>query len=627
MTRTIALFLALISAALPAFAAKRVTVAELEQALATLRGKPDAEAAWQIANVELTERLTAAPLARLQSLVAGDKSRQALQALADQAEFLALPPSELLIRPAPDFAEQRRIMSLVVAYVSKAIPLLPNFFATRETSHFEDTPQIERHDRFNAYEPLHFVNRAETTVLYRNGRETTDAPQGAKNALRSTEGLSTWGVFGPIISNILMDAAQSKLAWGHWEEGTPGPEAVFSYAVAKEKSHYEVNYCCVAEEGPTSVANVFPYHKIVGYTGEIAVDPETGTIRRITLIADLKPSEPIVRAAILVEYGPVEIGGKSYICPIRSISSTLAQALQLDTRYAFALARQLQPLRNMVNEVAFTRYHVFRSDARVLTPAEAALAQAATAPPGIAPPLSTTPDATAPPEKPEQPVGQRSSSAAAVTTQPASPVAESGVPTEPPRPEFDVASTPLPTDAVDQQVAQHGAANGFTLRTTTRLVDVALIAYDKKGHPVTDLKPEDLEVYDNGRKQEIRFFNSAGTEAPAAATTPTVDEAPAQPGTFSNLPAATKQPSRAATANTTIFLIDASNVAFWGFDVCAIGDAALLENVAAGGARCALHHEELWVPDFAGAHYRPCDGSDHLDALDTKRAGPCAGAG
>ena len=560
MGRTIALVLALIAMALPAIAAKRVTVAELEQTLAILRGKSDADAAWQIAGVELTERLTAAPLARMLSSVAGDKSRQALQAVADQAEFLALPPAEIPARSAPDFAEQRRIMSLVVAYVGKAIPQLPNFFATRHTAHFEDTPHLARPGGSIPYEPMHFVNRAETTVLYRNGREITDAPQAAKNSLRSTEGLSTWGVFGPILSNVLVDAAQGNLVWGHWEPGPAGPEAVFSYTVAKEKSHYEVNYCCVAEEGATLVAHVFPYRKTVGYTGEIAVDPVTGTILRITLIADLKPTEPIVKAAILVEYGPVEIGGKTYMCPTRSISSTLAQSLQLDPRYAFALARQLQPLRNMVNEVTFTQYHMFRSDARVLTPAEAALAQASAAPAGIAPQTPATPGAAPQPSQSEAAAGQQAISAAAITPESASPVAAPSVPAEPPVPEFDVAAAPLPTDAADRHDST--SVTGFTLRTTTRLVDVALIAYDKKGHPVTDLKPEDLEVYDNGRKQEIRFFNQAGTEAvPSTTATPTATAAASEPATFSNHPTATNQ-APALTANTTIFLIDASNVAF-----------------------------------------------------------------
>lgn len=570
MARTIALLVALIATALPALAAKRMTVAELEQTLATLHGKSDADAAWQIAGVELTERLTAVRLGRMQSSVAGDKSRQALQAVADQAEFLPLAPAEMPAQPAPDLADQRRMMSLVVAYVGKAIPQLPNFFATRETKHFEDTPQLQNPNGYVPYEPLHFVHSTETTVLYRGGHETTDAPKAvAKDSPRSAEGLSTWGVFGPILSNVLVDAAQSKLAWGHWEQDSAGLQAVFSYSVAKEKSHYEVNYCCVAEEGATAAAHVFPYRKIVGYSGEITVDPASGTISRITLIADLKTSEPIVKAAILVEYGPVEIGGKSYTCPIRSVSSTLAQGLQLDPRYAFALARQLQPLRNMVNEVAFTQYHMFRSDARMLTPAEAALVQAAAAPSAETAQLPGAPASSAHADS-ETTAGQQSAAAAAVATEPASAAAAPSVQTAtPPAPEFEVAAAPLPTDSASH--TDSAAGTGFTLRTTSRLVDVALIAYDKKGHLVTDLKPEDLEVYDNGRRQQIRFFNQAGTEAAHADTTGvtaglsapgTSEPATSAPATFTNRPTAASQASASATTNSTIFLIDASNVAF-----------------------------------------------------------------
>ena len=58
---------------------------------------------------------------------------------------------------------------------------------------------------------------------------------------------------------------------------------------------------------------------------------------------------------------------------------------------------------------------------------------------------------------------------------------------------------------------QTGSTNSsFTLRMTARLVDVGLVAFDKKGHPVTDLKPEDFEIYDNGRKQTVRSFSQAG---------------------------------------------------------------------------------------------------------------------
>jgi len=102
--------------------------------------------------------------------------------------------------------------------------------------------------------------------------------------------------------------------------------------------------------------------------------------------------------------------------------------------------------------------------------------------------------------------------------------------------------------------------SSFQLKLSSRLVDVGIVAYDKKGHPVKDLKSEDFEVYDNGRKQEVRFFSQFITEpSPAAPAT-------VQPNrSFSNRnPDATAGPS----ANTgtegvaTILLIDESHIAW-----------------------------------------------------------------
>jgi VWFA-related protein len=563
MERRTAFFLALtLFVALPADAAKRVTVAGLAQTLTEIHNKPDAEVAWQIGNLELTERLTSSSLARLQSSLPGEKSKQALLALADEGAYLDLPAAELPAQAAPNGTEQRRMMGLVVSYVRDSIPRLPNFFATRETTRFEDSPQLQKSDGYVPYEPLHFRDRAESTVLYRDGREVVEGQAKSKSAAQTMrEGLSTWGVFGPILSSVLLDAARSKLAWGHWEQGATALEAVFTFAVPKEKSHYEVNYCCIAEPSATVVAAVHPFQQMVGYHGEMAIDPNTGAILRLTVVADLKTGAPIVKAAIVVDYGSVELGGKSYMCPVRSVSTTVAQTLQLDPKYAFALALQMQPLKTSVNDVAFEQYHMFRSDARVLTAAEAELVRASDAPvaAGATPPLPAlgSGNAAGPAEmaaSPEQnqPAQPQPIAAAAAESVPAAP---------PPEPEFDVAAAPVPTDAVER--TGPAAANGFTLRTTTRLVDVALIAYDKKGHPVTDLKPEDLEVYDNGRKQEIRFFNQAATEAHPGTTAPSAGTAArSEPASFSNRPAETDLAPAPATANTTVFLIDASNVAF-----------------------------------------------------------------
>jgi VWFA-related protein len=69
-------------------------------------------------------------------------------------------------------------------------------------------------------------------------------------------------------------------------------------------------------------------------------------------------------------------------------------------------------------------------------------------------------------------------------------------------------------------------ANNFTLKANTRLVNVGLVATDKHGKPITDLKLDEIEVYDNGRKQQLRQFRQPATGdnsvKAAAATEPEI---------------------------------------------------------------------------------------------------------
>ena len=99
----------------------------------------------------------------------------------------------------------------------------------------------------------------------------------AAKAKNADQGLKTWGAFGPVLGLVLVDAAENKLAWGHWEQGANGPLAVFRYSVPKDSSHYEVRYCCVAAAyGMESNS----FNVMSGYHGEIAVDPASGRHRQ-----------------------------------------------------------------------------------------------------------------------------------------------------------------------------------------------------------------------------------------------------------------------------------------------------------------------------------------------------------
>lgn len=115
-------------------AARSVSVAELEQVLASSQSLPDGELASRLSDLQLTERLNWARLTRWRAALVGAKSQRALLGLADRSAFLEPPAAEIPERAAPDVAQQRRILGLTATYVSHAISQLPRFYATRTTT-------------------------------------------------------------------------------------------------------------------------------------------------------------------------------------------------------------------------------------------------------------------------------------------------------------------------------------------------------------------------------------------------------------------------------------------------------------------------------------------------------------
>jgi hypothetical protein len=59
------------------------------------------------------------------------------------------------------------------------------------------------------------------------------------------------------------------------------------------------------------------------------------------------------------------------------------------------------------------------------------------------------------------------------------------------------------------------AQPGVTIRTTTSLVQVSVVAHDAKGNPVPGLTKDDFEILDNGRLQKVATF-AAEQSAPVA---------------------------------------------------------------------------------------------------------------
>jgi hypothetical protein len=326
-----------------------VTVEEVQRILAENKGKPDEEVARQLYGLELTEKMSSARLKSLEQNVTGKKGRWALVALADASVFLSPAAEDVLPQSPPELNEQRRMIASTVDYLGKTLPKLPNFYATRTTVRFDDGP-LKKRARVNSQNDWRKVGGSKVVVAYRDGKEVIDPREWVKHSTHpEREGLITRGTFGPILSTVFRDAARGEMTWQRWERGDTGTLAVFRYRVPANQSHYSVGF-----HGPSSDKG--DLELATGYHGEMAIDPATGTILRMTVEADLGfETSRILRGDIMVEYGPVEIAGKTYTCPIRSVTIC---------RFVYRFAQGAEA--TLLNDVTFADYHQFRAESHIL---------------------------------------------------------------------------------------------------------------------------------------------------------------------------------------------------------------------------------------------------------------------
>jgi hypothetical protein len=353
----------------PRFPGRRVSVHELEQILNTANPEQDGELAKQLAGLKLSERLNSGLLSLWKNRLHGKKSIAALVALADESAFLDPPPAEILSDPAPDLDTQRQMMSQTVKYLKEVIPKLPDFFAIRTTTEYEQ-PSPQKANTWKtalADQSLREGATEKATLRYRNGHEEQDAEMKKGSPSARKKDLNFTGVFSPILGSVLRDATRgdSILIWSHWVQGEQGREAVFRYIVRAENPHYDVMYCCLVG-GRTFLTSP-------RYLGELAIDPATGAILRLTMEAELgwirepnlAPIKPAEGAAMMVEYGAVEIGGRKYVCPRRSVVTMRVRTVSTLTIWdqTFDL---YAPYETLLNDIVYTDYHKFGSEARLL---------------------------------------------------------------------------------------------------------------------------------------------------------------------------------------------------------------------------------------------------------------------
>lgn len=349
-------------------ATTKVTVGQLSTIIASSHKQRDRKLAQRLYGLQLTQRLSARKFSVLNEELPGHKSRQALDLLADESVFLPPPPSQVPNRPPPPIQRQQVIVNRTIAYVVATLHQLPNLFARIHIIRYRNAQPVSllnaRTGGFLHYGKIQKVNHSVATVLYQNGREVIQ--KNGKHRDRITPSVSfmtSYGEFGPIFTVIFGDLPKGKLAWSHWVQGPHGVDAVFHFAVPKAASHDVVGYCCV---------NGQPSKKIRAYHGELTIDPSTGTVLRLTIVTDTTPDNPLTTWGMMVQYGPVTLGGNTYFCPIQSVSLYRAPVgmtvPEVYRHLGFVRSKASSPgvrMETQLNQTTYSQYHLFRAEVRI----------------------------------------------------------------------------------------------------------------------------------------------------------------------------------------------------------------------------------------------------------------------
>jgi VWFA-related protein len=352
----------------PRIPAQRATVEQLDEVLQRASEESDWELALQLKGMELSERMSSSKLASWLHRLHGRQSKAALTLLADTSVYLAPPDSEILPTPPPDFESQAQMLKRTVQYLVKLVSMLPDFYAMRTLAQYDQRmPEEITWKTASADQSLHESITEKATLFYRNGHEEQIIHK-RKGKAGSTKDLSFSGIFGPILNHVLHDAGSSAngLAWSRWEHGAEGNEAVFQYSVHMDDPSYEVASCCLRN------GNVFRTRP--EYHGELTIDPETGAVLRLTMESapgwivepDLTPIQPVKATGMMLEFGPVQLGGKTFICPLRSVV-TLRSRVVRQLSFWGTQSTVYGPYETTMDDIAFSDYHKFGSESHILS--------------------------------------------------------------------------------------------------------------------------------------------------------------------------------------------------------------------------------------------------------------------
>lgn len=128
---------------------------------------------------------------------------------------------------------------------------------------------------------------------------------------------------------------------------------------------YEVVSCCLR--------NGKVFRTRPEYQGELTIEPETGAVLGLTIRSapgwivepNLTPVRPVEMTGMILEFGPVKLGGKTFICPRRSVVILRSRVVR-QLSFWGTQTTVYGPYETTMDDIAFSDYHKFGSESHIL---------------------------------------------------------------------------------------------------------------------------------------------------------------------------------------------------------------------------------------------------------------------
>ena len=354
--------------------------------------------------------------------------------------------------------EQARLLGLAREAAMRYSASLPSFICEESVQRGEITgPRYATPDNLTI--ELTFDGGEKYKLIAINGYHT-------EKSLGSIGGLVSGGEFGSLMIRIFEPSSAADFKWKSWSTVRNHRAAVFTYRVPRARSHYLVGFFTDSGRLLSGAA---------GYRGEVTLDAEVepGRVLRLTAEAyDFPARLRIVRSTMAVDYDFVDISGREFSLPVRAESH---------------LEREGHDSHNLVRFIDYRKFEV--ESTLAFGPSKPSLNRFAPSPPAT--PFATAVTIPDPPILPPPPAA----TAAPVELRP-----------------FAVPPPPV--------IVPSGPRNDIpppTFRATSQLALVSFQVLSAKGQLIRDLRPEEIELREDGVPQKIAHFEGG---AGRAGTTP-----------------------------------------------------------------------------------------------------------